>query len=144
MATFNSKIKVQWNGSFNGKGLIQALNLEVPVSLPKEFGGLSEGTSPEDLFLSASLSCHLITLGIVLDKAGVKYQNLSGEGEIVTEIGPPSFIQALHFTIKIATDTPKETIEKLSERVDSFCLISKATKSEVKKTVRIEHELPSR
>ena len=143
MSTHQANVSVQWTGGFSGRGTIDAAGFNAQVSLPKEFGGAAIGTSPEDLLLSSIASCHLITLGIILDKNGVDYQSLSIEGRLLTKTGPPPVIEEVQLTIHIATQTGQDELEKLGEKVDGFCLIGKALKSEIKKTVKIIRTLPA-
>ena len=137
MSMHIAKVLSKWHGSFNGKGVVQAAEFATTVSLPIEFGGLGQGASPEDLFLSAIASCYIITLGIVLDKAGVKHHSLEVDGKLLTKTGPASSIEEILLNVSLTTDSPQATIESLAARVNDHCLIGKAIRADLKKTVRI-------
>jgi putative redox protein len=137
MSIHHSTVKLNWRGSFNGQGTVHSGGLITPIGLPRTFNGTGEGTSPEDLFLSAVASCYLITFGIILDKAAVSYQHLTMSAQLLTEVGPPAAIKEVVLFPNIVTDVDDATINRLAERVNSFCLIARTLDSAVKKTVHL-------
>jgi peroxiredoxin-like protein len=140
MTTHISSVKVEWVGGFKGHGRVRSPGFTTPISLPKELGGLHEGASPEDLFLSSVVGCYVATLGIILEKAGVTYQALSVHGELITRTSLPVAIQEVKLVVDITTDTPREAVEELAERVDGFCVIAGVLRPDLKKSVRINHK----
>src|SRR4051812_46660969 len=110
MSLHKGIVQVAWRGGFKGTGLVQNAGFETEVSLPKEFGGAAKGASPEDLLLSAVASCYLITFGIILEKAGITYQQLTMDAQLLTEVGPPAAIKEIVLNPHIVTDADDETI----------------------------------
>jgi len=138
MSKHIAKLAGRWNGTFNGQGQIISTGFETTTSLPKEFGGLGVGASPEDLFLSSIASCHLITLGIILNKAGVNYDDLSIDGQLITSTGQQAAIEEVILTVKIKSEIGLEKLQELNSKVEGFCLIAKAMNKNIKKTVNFQ------
>jgi peroxiredoxin-like protein len=131
-------ITAKWKGGFNGRGHLEAPHLATSFGLPKEFLGSGNDTTPEDLFLAAVSSCFLVTFGILLEKAGIKYESLTMNAELLTEIGPPATIREVTLRPKIVTSAEPAIVQKLADRVDDFCVIRKALNVSVQKTVALE------
>ncbi len=128
-------ITARWNGGFAGSGALASEGFETRVTLPKDFQGLGEGASPESLLLGAAASCYLVTLGIMLDKAGIAYRDLTLEGSLATELGPRPTIIAIELRPRILSDAPRERLLELARKAEEFCLVSRALGGGVKKAV---------
>jgi peroxiredoxin-like protein len=132
-----TSLSVRWHGSFDGSGIIRAPGFTSQVTLPKDFQGLGEGANPEDLLLSAAASCYLITLGIVLGKAGVAYKDLNVSAEMTTQVAPVPEIQEIRLFASLATDLPPAQLQTLSERAEKFCVIGRALNPAIRKHVSL-------
>lgn len=137
MEISQTRLSVKWHGSFDGSGIIRAPGFTSQVTLPSDFGGLNEGATPEDLLLAAAASCYMITFGIVLDKAGIRYSNLIVNASMGTRIKPTPTVETIEFTASITTDADPATIHSLSERAEKFCVIGRALNPSLKKTVNL-------
>ena len=143
MEFHKSQIRADWAGGFKGQGRIHSKHLETNLSLPSELGGSGTNASPEDLLLASIASCYLATLGIVLDKARLKYQSLAIQAELRTELGPPPTIREIELIVKIVTDIDPEQLHRLAGRIDTFCVVSKALNPSLRKTVHLQIEKPT-
>ncbi|EPX55569.1 hypothetical protein D187_009180 [Cystobacter fuscus DSM 2262] len=131
-------IKARWKGGTGGSGFLQASEgFETRVTLPKDFQGLGEAATPENLLLSAVASCYLITFGIILDKAGIAYEGLELEGELRMDMGPRPSVQAIMLLPRIVSSASEETLRTLSERAEQFCPIGRTVAGNVAKSVRL-------
>jgi putative redox protein len=137
METSQTRLSVKWHGSFDGSGIIRAPGFTSQVTLPTDFGGLNEGATPEDLLLAATASCYMITFGIVLDKAGIRYSNLNVNASMDTRTKPTPAIESVELSASITTDADPATLQTLSERAEKFCVIGRALNPSLKKTVNL-------
>lgn len=135
-------LSVRWQGGFDGSGIIRAPGFTSQVTLPKDFQGLGEGATPEDLLLAAVASCYLITLGIVLDKAGVPYKDLSVAAEMRTQVRPMPEIQEIHLAATVSTETDSAKLQEYSDRAEKFCVIGRALNPNMRKHVTLARSAP--
>lgn len=132
-----AKVSGHWRGSFSGSGAVVASGFETGVTLPKDFGGLEEGATPEDLLLSALASCFLITFGIVLEKNQVPYEALRISAELKTATNFPPSIKEVALQPEIVSDADPALLHRLSEAAEKMCLIAKAVDGNVQKSVNL-------
>lgn len=64
--TFNCIAK--FNGGYNGIGTIENRNLKTEISIPKEMNGPDIGTNPDEMLLSAAVTCFTITLSSIFER----------------------------------------------------------------------------
>lgn len=114
-----------------------APGFETGVTLPKDFGGLGEDATPEDLLLSALASCFLITFGIVLEKNQVAYETLRISAELKTAVDFPPRIKEVSLQPEIVSDADPALLRQLSERAEKMCLISQAVEGNLQKSVNL-------
>ena len=127
--------KAAWRGGFDGAGQIKSGGIETRVSLPAELGGRGEDATPEDLFLAALGSCYLITLGIILDKGKIPYEALHLDAELRTEAGALATIKEAVLKPTIVSRADPEALIAACHKAESFCLVSRAVGTNIKKTV---------
>lgn len=132
-----AQVSAHWRGSFSGSGAVSAPGFETGVTLPKDFGGLGDGATPEDLLLSALASCFLITFGIVLDKNKVVYEALRISAELKTAIDFPPSIKEVALQPEIISDADPVLLRQLSERAEKMCLIAQAVDGNIAKSVNL-------
>jgi len=133
-------LSAKWSGGFTGRGTLEVRHLATSFGLPKEFLGSGTDTTPEDLLLAAVAGCFLVTFGIILEKAGVAYDSLTMNAELITEVGPPAAIREVVLRPKIVSAADPALIRRLADRVDDFCVIRRALNDSVRKTVHLEYE----
>jgi len=136
----STTVTAKWKGGFAGRGTLQAPHLATSFGLPEEFHGAGTETTPEDLLLAAVAGCFLVTFGILLEKAGVAYESLTMNAELVTEIGPPAAIREVVLRPTIVSEADPALIRRLADRVEEFCVIRRALSDSIRKHVRLEHQ----
>ena len=129
--------KGTWFGSFEGSGELRLGNAVLPVTLPREMKGTGHGANPEQLLAGASLSCLMITLGIIFDKNGVRYQGIEGRCEASLSTALPPTLEALNLTIHVASSESRDKITPLVERAKAMCVIGRALNSSIAVTLSI-------
>ncbi len=72
MTTLTFEDRITWTGAGRqGSGVVHTGGQAVACSAPASMGGKGEGTSPEDLLVSAVASCYTATLASLLAKGGL-------------------------------------------------------------------------
>jgi peroxiredoxin-like protein len=140
MARFS--VSGTWKGDRNGTGKItseQGLNLE--VSAPKELDGPGIGSSPEELLISASNNCYMITLAAMLSNRKIDVDKLEvvSEGVVETIDGRLHFKEILHNPVISLSKDSGVTEEKLTEiaiRAEKACFISQTLRNNVEFIVK--------
>ncbi len=135
MPLSSTPITARWAGSFSGSGAIVSEGFRTRVTLPLDFQGLGEEATPENLLLGALASCYLITLGIMLDKAGIIYNDLQLEGELVTETGARPTIREVEMRPSIVSEGDPAQLRDLAAKAEKFCLIARAIEGNIRKVV---------
>ena len=120
-----TELNAVWGGGFAGEGFIKNPGFESVISLPREFGGIGLGASPEDLLLNAVGSCYLITLGIVLEKRSIKH-TLALKAHMDTELGPPPKVKRIILRPTVRVNQPDQLKIDVFERAKMMCLVSQA------------------
>jgi peroxiredoxin-like protein len=140
MARFS--VNGTWKGNRNGKGKItseQGLNLD--VSAPKELDGPGIGSNPEELLVSASNNCYMITLAAMLSNRQINVDQLEvvSEGVVETIDGKLHFKEIIHHPIISLPKDSDVTEQKLSEiaiRAEKACFISQTLRNNVEFIVK--------
>ncbi len=132
-----TKVSGHWRGSFAGSGSVSAPTFATGVTLPKDFGGLGENATPEDLLLSALASCFLITFGIILEKNQVTYESLRITAELKSQLDFPPRIHEASLQPEIVSDADPEQLRAFAGRAEKMCLIGQAVDGNVVKKLNL-------
>lgn len=137
MAEHIFRLKARWPGGRNTVGDIMAGNLQTQVSIPKEMDGPNIGTNPDEMLLGAAATCYMITLGALLERAGIETnkQTLESNGYVDVTNGVFTYKKIVHKpTIELmphATANDRKRAQRLAEKAEETCMISKALKGNV-------------
>jgi peroxiredoxin-like protein len=137
MAEHLFQLKARWPGGRNTVGDIAAGNLQTQVSIPKEMDGPNIGTNPDEMLLGAAATCYMITLGALLERAGIETntQTLESDGYVDVTNGVFTYKKIVHKpTIELmphATAADQKKAKRLAEKAEETCMISKALKGNV-------------
>ncbi|MCP3738445.1 OsmC family protein [Rossellomorea sp. BNER] len=137
MAEHHFHLKAHWPGLRNDVGDIEAGNLKTQVSIPSEMNGPGIGTNPDEMLLGAAATCYIITLAAMLERSKIDKVNLSMDSEgIVDEMnGVITYKKIIHRPHLIlrqnATDKQIQLAQKLTEKAEISCMITRAIKGNV-------------
>lgn len=130
-------LQANWPGGRNSVGEIEAGNLKTKVSIPPEMDGPGVGTNPDEMLLGAAATCYLITLAAMIERANLRLAEMSLESVGFVEVvkGVITYKKIVHhpkvlLTVN-ATDEDHRKLEKLINKAEESCMISRAIKGNV-------------
>jgi peroxiredoxin-like protein len=114
---------------------------ELAFASPPEFGGPEHVWSPEHLFVASVASCLMTTFRAIAARSGVEVLDYSDEavGHLVRgEDGLYSIESVtLRPTIVISEDSKPDRAERLIEKAERACLISRSISSDVELEAKV-------
>ncbi|MBS4193767.1 OsmC family protein [Lederbergia citri] len=142
MALHSFLLKADWPGGRNSVGTIDAGNLKTEVSIPPEMDGPGVGTNPDEMLLGAAATCYIITLAAMLERASIPVSKLTMESEGIVEVekGVITYKTIIHRpTVILANNEQIELAQKLAEKAEKSCMISRAVKGNVE--IKLEADI---
>ncbi|MEJ9210650.1 OsmC family protein [Bacillus smithii] len=149
MAEHHFRLKANWPGLRNDVGEIKAGNLRTKVSIPAEMDGPGIGTNPDEMLLGAAATCYIITLATMLERSRLEKKQLTLESEGIVEVtnGVLTYKKIIHRPkIVLHRDATAKEIsraQRLAERAESSCMISRAVKGNVEIELEIDIQVAS-
>ncbi|MED1419854.1 MULTISPECIES: OsmC family protein [Bacillus] len=149
MAEHHFHLKANWPGLRNDVGEIKAGNLRTKVSIPAEMDGPGIGTNPDEMLLGAAATCYIITLAAMLERSKLEKKQLTLESEGIVEVtnGVLTYKKIIHRPkIVLHRDATAKEIsraQRLAERAESSCMISRAVKGNVEIELEIDIQVAS-
>ncbi|MCH6264269.1 MULTISPECIES: OsmC family protein [Neobacillus] len=137
MESFHFKVNGSWQGDRNGKGHIQTNGgLDIAVSAPADMEGPGIGSNPEELLISSSNNCYMITLGAMLGNRKIEVEKLEvvSEGVVDREDGKLKFKQIIHrpvFYISSDSGISPEKLQEIAVRAEKACFISQTLRPSI-------------
>lgn len=137
MALHHFYLKAHWPGLRNDVGEIESGNLKTKISIPPEMDGPGVGTNPDEMLLGAAATCYIITLAAMMQRSGIEKEDLHMESEGIVDVtdGVFTYKKIIHRpTIvlkKEATDREKKLVQRLAEKAETSCMISRAIQGNV-------------
>ncbi|WJC87784.1 SACOL1771 family peroxiredoxin [Staphylococcus aureus] len=131
------KVKTSWQGGRNNVGNVQGDILSENISIPASLGGVGIGTNPDEMLVSATSSCYIISLAATLERA--KFTDISIEqqsiGTACLNNGKFSMSKIVHHShIQIPSDQIAQLEKRLPKLItiaDNNCMISNAVRNNV-------------
>ncbi|MDY6850642.1 MAG: OsmC family protein [Thermodesulfobacteriota bacterium] len=126
---------VQWKEGQTGDLVLDG-KPDLPVSVPVEFGGPEDMTSPEDLFVSAAVVCLMTTFLNLSAKIRAEWESFSCSGKAKLELIPKEgylFTQMDLYpkvTVKSGENIP--AVEKALELAKKYCPVTRSMTVEAK------------
>lgn len=149
MAEHHFHLKANWPGLRNDVGEIKAGNLRTKVSIPAEMDGPGVGTNPDEMLLGAAATCYIITLAAMLERSRLEKKQLTLESEGIVEVtnGVLTYKKIIHrpkiVLHRDATSKEISRAQRLAERAESSCMISRAVKGNVEIELEIDIQVAS-
>ncbi|WP_026952608.1 organic hydroperoxide resistance protein [Algoriphagus mannitolivorans] len=109
--------------------------LDFPVSMPKEIGGDSAHTNPEQLFAAGYAACFGGALGSVAGKTSLRDSEIKAKVHL-GHYGPSSFGLAVDIEVKIPHAETLAHAQELVEKAHEICPYSKATRGNIEVNVK--------
>ncbi|MBM7551865.1 OsmC family protein [Thalassobacillus pellis] len=137
MAHHHFLLKAEWPGGRNSVGNIDAGKLKTAISIPKEMDGPDVGTNPDEMLLGAAATCYIITLAAMIERAELPLESmdLNSEGIVDVTDGVFTYKKIIHrprITLeKGASVNMLSKLQRLVEKAEKNCMISKAIKGNV-------------
>jgi peroxiredoxin-like protein len=138
MAEHHFHLKATWPGLRNDIGNIEVGNLVTKISIPSEMDGPGVGTNPDEMLLGAAATCYIITLAAMMERSHLEKEQLSMESEGIVDVtrGIFTYKKIIHrpeIVLKSnATDKDVQLAQKLAEKAEGSCMISRAIQGNVK------------
>ena len=125
-------------GRDGGRAVSSDHVLDLPMSMPKEFGGPGgNGTNPEQLFAAGYASCFLSAIKFVAGKEKIAVSDEMSVTAIVSiGLAEGGFGLAAELKIKIP-NLDKEQAESLVQKAHQVCPYSRATRGNIEVTLSI-------
>lgn len=145
MALHSFYLKADWPGGRNNVGSIDAGNLKTKISIPQEMDGPGIGTNPDEMLLGAAATCYVITLAAMIERAKLplKEMELDSEGIVDVTNGIFTYKRIIHRPTVVLDNTATEKnyrrLERLVDRAEKSCMISRALQGNV--TISVEANL---
>lgn len=144
MALHSFHLKADWPGLRNDVGEIEAGNLKTQISIPPEMDGPGIGTNPDEMLLGAAATCYIITLAAMMERSKLEKESLTMESEGIVEVvkGVITYKKIIHRPqVILKTDASEKDFslaQKLAEKAESSCMISRAIKGNVEIELQAE------
>lgn len=137
MAKHHFYLQADWPGKRNDIGRIESGNLKTEISIPKEMDGPGAGTNPDEMLLGAAATCYIITLAAMMERSGLEKESLTMESEAVVDVTGEVFTyeKIIHRPLirlpKEAAEKEVQLAERLAEKAETSCMISRAVQGNV-------------
>jgi peroxiredoxin-like protein len=149
MAEHRFHLKASWPGLRNDVGEIEAGNLKTKVSIPPEMEGPGVGTNPDEMLLGAAATCYIITLAAMMERSHLEKVDLTMESEGIVDVtkGVITYKKIIHRPLIIlkngASERDIQLAQKLAEKAEKSCMISRAIQGNVELELLARVELAS-
>lgn len=137
MSLHHFHLKADWPGGRNNVGYIESEKLKTKISIPKDMDGPDIGTNPDEMLLGAAATCYIISLAAMIERAGLPLQEMDMQSEGIVDVtdGVFTYKKIIHKPRVVlqagATDEKLKQLEKLVDKAEKNCMISKALKGNV-------------
>ncbi|WP_342505539.1 OsmC family protein [Sporosarcina sp. FSL K6-2383] len=137
MAEHHFHLTANWPGLRNDVGTIEAGNLITEVSIPPEMDGPGIGTNPDEMLLGAAATCYIITLAAMMERSKLDKEALTMESVGVVDVtnGVITYKKIIHKPLIVlksdATEKDEALAQRLAEKAETSCMISRAIKGNV-------------
>lgn len=137
MAEHLFHLKADWPGGRNDVGTIDAGRLKTEVSIPPEMDGPGIGTNPDEMLLGAAATCYIITLAALMERSRLEKIQLTMDSVGIVDVtnGIITYKKIIHKPHIIlpekATEKDIERVQKLAEKAETSCMISRAIQGNV-------------
>lgn len=132
---YSYTVNAHWQTRRQGTVKVDSEIPAVGFSAPVEFQGETGFWTPEHFFLAAIASCFITTFRAIADLSKFEHLGLkvSVEGTVGKGEGGFSFTQiTIKPSLDVASDADVQRGERLLEKTEKACLVSRSLKSEIR------------
>lgn len=135
-------VDLKWDKERVGTLRSDGSETPIEVATPPEFPGGMEGIwSPEDLFVSSVSSCFMTTFLAIAEYSNLEYDQLDVKATGTLDKVDGKFAMTkivLEPTLVILDEELKAKAERILEKAEKACLITRSIKSEVELLPKVE------
>ncbi|QCT75186.1 OsmC family protein [Macrococcoides canis] len=135
--TFNCTAK--FKGGYNGVGTIENRNLKTEISIPKEMNGPDIGTNPDEMLLSAAVTCFTITLSSMFEHNHIPLEidyvdaqaTINNENQVLT-------YESIFYNVYLigSAQIDVKRIVRYVNKSEESCMITRALKGNVTVSIK--------
>lgn len=129
------EVSIHWEDGRNGVGQLRARDLQTKVSIPHEMNGPNIGTNPDEMLIGAASTCYIISLATLLENANLSPTVLKVQSEGIVDVSGHvfTFEEIIHHVdISFQGTYRIDQVNRLVQKAEEICMISKALKGNVK------------
>jgi len=144
MTVHSFHLKANWPGLRNDVGTIETGQLITEVSIPPEMDGPGIGTNPDEMLLGAAATCYIITLAAMMERSQLDKVSLTMDSEGIVDVtkGLITYVKIIHRPVILlkpnASVQDLTLAEKLANKAETSCMISRALKGNVEIELQAE------
>ena len=105
--------------------------LDVQLALPKEMGGMGDGTNPEQLFAAGWAACFSTVMGLIAQRRGLDAKDVAVTAEVSLVPDGQRFALAATLRVELPDHLRGSAGDKLLEATHRACPYSSATRGNV-------------
>jgi peroxiredoxin-like protein len=131
---YRFRARGEWTSDRRGRVQGDAEAPELDFGAPPEFQGAPGVWSPEHLLVAAVVTCFITTFQAIADFSKFKFDGLKVVGEGVLEKGEGGYKFTRIFlqpVLTIEREEDRERAQRLLEKAERSCLISRSLQSEI-------------
>ena len=137
--------KSVWTGNSDGNGTLTLHSGQtLDYGVPEDLGGKAGRSNPEEMLLSAVVSCYSITLALLAERRRlpITHIEVTGEGDVVRQPDKTLKFTAIRLFPRIllasADEAHGKQAEDFAHKAEKYCVISNAIRGNVEVTVTPE------
>lgn len=133
------KCIAKFSGGYNGVGTIENKHLKSKISIPSEMDGPDIGTNPDEMLMSAAVTCFTITLSSYFEKNNLltEVDYVEAEAVISKEKGLQTYESITYDVFLKTLDNNRDAInipklKRIIQKSEQNCMITRALEGNVK------------
>ncbi|MCU7558282.1 OsmC family protein [Macrococcus capreoli] len=135
------KSTARFKGGYNGEGTIENKHLKYKISIPAEMNGPDIGTNPDEMLMSAAVTCFTITLSSYFEKNNlpVEVNHVDATATISVNKGIQIY-ESITYVVYLERTADNESIDmkilkRIIDKAENNCMITKALKGNVEVSI---------
>ncbi|HBP0978959.1 OsmC family protein [Comamonas sp. Y6] len=125
MADLTTKLTTTWTGLIQGGGRMASETVELPIAIPRSYGGTGAGSHPKELLMASATACYVMTLAGMMAARNLPLADVSVSSEL-SEVSKQTMQIVHEISVVLAAEASPEQIasaESLVEAADKSCMV---------------------